>query len=306
MRAGRVVHGRADRRHLRSTALAEAMVGRQVQHRARAGRRRRSAGDVLLRGAAACVVRDALGVPRLHDVDADAARRRDRRHRRRVGQRPERAARGARRAAGAAAPASCDVGAATLHAGALARPAHGARRCGIAHVPEDRHGAALVMAFAAWESAVLGYQRPAALQPPRLDAPARGCAADRATMMERFDVRPRNPALRCAKLLRRQPAEAGAGARSSAQQPQRAAGRPADARRRHRRDRVHPRPAARACATPAARCCVVSSELDEILALADRVIVMNARAHQPASCRSTQCTEARARPADGAAQAIGP
>ncbi|NDG42845.1 MAG: ATP-binding cassette domain-containing protein, partial [Betaproteobacteria bacterium] len=36
-----------------------------------------------------------------------------------------------------------------------------ARRLGLAHVPEDRHRRGLVLSFAAWETAVLGYQRSA-------------------------------------------------------------------------------------------------------------------------------------------------
>ena len=54
-------------------------------------------------------------------------------------------------------------------------------RLGLAHVPEDRQARALVMGFAAWESAVLGYEALPALQPPRLDAPRRDARGHRAT-----------------------------------------------------------------------------------------------------------------------------
>ncbi len=70
-----------------------------------------------------------------------------------------------------------------------------ARELRVAHVPEDRHRRGLVLPFEAWESAVLGYQRQ-----PRYDrfgwlrqAVMQG---DTATMMERYDVRPRDIRLR--------------------------------------------------------------------------------------------------------------
>jgi len=67
----------------------------------------------------------------------------------------------------------------------------------LAHIPEDRHRLGLVTPFAASESAVLGYQRdPAYAGPLLLHWPAAGryCAG----LMERFDVRPRAPGLRSA------------------------------------------------------------------------------------------------------------
>jgi general nucleoside transport system ATP-binding protein len=69
------------------------------------------------------------------------------------------------------------------------------RSLGLAHVPEDRLRQGMVAAFHAWETSILGYQA----EPPfcrnyLLDVPAVGrhCA----TLMDRFDVRPRAPALR--------------------------------------------------------------------------------------------------------------
>ena len=63
-------------------------------------------------------------------------------------------------------------------------------------------------------------------------------------------------------------------AREIERDPEGAAHRPADARRRYRRDRVHPPPASSRCATPARRILLVSVELDEIRALSDRILVM--------------------------------
>ena len=143
----------------------------------------------------------------------------------------------------------------------------------IAHVPEDRHRRGLVLPFAAWESAVLGYQ-----QRPRYDrrgwlrqpAMRADCADDDGALRRA----PARPALRSVQVLRRQPAEAGAGARGL--RPSRACCWSASRRAASTSAPSSSSTAACArCATPAARCCVVSSELDEILALADRVLVMN-------------------------------
>jgi ABC-type uncharacterized transport system ATPase subunit len=149
---------------------------------------------------------------------------------------------------------------------------HAARELKLAHVPEDRQARALVLAFAAWESAVLGYEHLA--QNSRRGfmrhAAMRSTAA---ALMERFDVRPRDVALASAgfsggnqqKLVL---------ARELSQAPQMLlVGQPTRgvdigaiefiyARLRELRDA--------GCAL-----LVVSSELDEILALADRVLVMN-------------------------------
>src|SRR5215469_4109474 len=71
------------------------------------------------------------------------------------------------------------------------------RALGVAHVPEDRHRLGLVSNFTASESALLGYQHDPAF--------AGGWLLDRgkiqrycASLMEKFDVRPRAPNLRSA------------------------------------------------------------------------------------------------------------
>jgi general nucleoside transport system ATP-binding protein len=76
-----------------------------------------------------------------------------------------------------------------------------AKRCrevGLYHVPEDRQRAGLVMPFAAYESGVLGHHRDEALGSGLLINPA-AMRADVAAKMEAFDVRPRAPDLRSAK-----------------------------------------------------------------------------------------------------------
>lgn len=71
------------------------------------------------------------------------------------------------------------------------------RATGLAHVPEDRHRMGLVTAFPAYESAILGQQnRKKFSLGPLID---RGAAIDDAAgKMERFDVRPPDPLLKTA------------------------------------------------------------------------------------------------------------
>lgn len=70
-----------------------------------------------------------------------------------------------------------------------------ARRRGVAHVPEDRLKLAVVKEFPAAQSAILGYHEEKGLARKwRLDW--KRVTAKTAELMERFDVRPRDPALR--------------------------------------------------------------------------------------------------------------
>jgi general nucleoside transport system ATP-binding protein len=108
------------------------------------------------------------------------------------------------------------------------------RQRGLMHVPEDRQKTGLITAFEARENSILGYHDdPAICQGPLIDN-ARVHALAQAQMTKSEDR----------QFLGRQPAEACAGSRDRAQS-QGVAGRAADARRRYRRDRVHPPPAHR-------------------------------------------------------------
>jgi len=145
------------------------------------------------------------------------------------------------------------------------------REIGLAHVPEDRLRQGMVAAFRASETAILGYHE----QPPfsrnyLLRGPAVG--AHCATLMERFDVRPRVPGLRSssfsggnqqklvlAREMAREPKVLLVG------QPTR--GVDIGAIEFIHRELVKSRDAG--CAV-----LVVSVELDEILSLADRILVM--------------------------------
>ena len=148
-----------------------------------------------------------------------------------------------------------------------------ARELCIAHVPEDRHKRGLVLPFDAWESAVLGYQ-----SRPRYSLRGwmrqRRMKSDCAEMMERYDVRPRNPALRSSKFSGGNQQKLVL-AREAAPQPQvLLVGQPTRGVDIGAIEFIHGR--LRAMRDAGGAVLVVSSELDEILALADRVIVMNA------------------------------
>jgi general nucleoside transport system ATP-binding protein len=189
-----------------------------------------------------------------------------------------------------------------LHPGDPARM----RALGVAHVPEDRQRLGLVVSFAATESALLGYQRDHAYSGTVLlhhQAINRHCM----TLMEEFDVRPRQPFLRCANFsggnqqklvvareLARHPKVLLIG------QPTRGVDIGAIAFI-HRR-LVQQRDAG--CAI-----LLVSVELDEIMALADRILVMSDGrvvgevARRDADERMLGLMMANARPADGATTA---
>ncbi len=145
------------------------------------------------------------------------------------------------------------------------------RALGIAHVPEDRLRQGMVAAFAASETAILGYHGEAPFSRNHLlDNPAVG--AHCAELMQRFDVRPREPDLRSSSfsggnqqklVLAREMAHAPRVMLVG--QPTR--GVDIGAIEFIHRELVKSRDAG--CAV-----LVVSVELDEILSLADRILVM--------------------------------
>ena len=148
-----------------------------------------------------------------------------------------------------------------------------ARALRIAHVPEDRHLRGLVLPFPAWESAVLGYQRR-----PRYSAAGwmrgRAMRDDTTQMMQRYDVRPRNPHLRSSKFSGGNQQKLVL-AREALPEPQvLLVGQPTRGVDIGAIEFIHGR--LRAMRAAGGAVLLVSTELDEILALADRVIVMNA------------------------------
>ncbi|MDM0116614.1 ABC transporter ATP-binding protein [Variovorax sp. J22R133] len=146
-----------------------------------------------------------------------------------------------------------------------------AREAGLAHVPEDRHRRGLVLPFAAWESAVLGYQQRARYNRHGWMRQST-MQADTARMMDEYDVRPRNTHL---------PSTHFSGgnqqklvlAREAAPKPRvLLVGQPTRGVDIGAIEFIHGR--LRAMAAGGGAVLVVSSELDEILTLADRVLVM--------------------------------
>jgi len=161
--------------------------------------------------------------------------------------------------------------AATL-ADAAARAPRALRRLGLAHVPEDRHRMGLVIPFAARESAILGYHDERAYNGPiRLHRSAVTASFER--QVTDYDIRPGNGALRTsafsggnqqkivlARELDRHPDVLLIG------QPTRGVDIGAI-------EFIHRRLVALRDAGKALL--LVSVELDEILALADRILVMH-------------------------------
>ena len=147
-----------------------------------------------------------------------------------------------------------------------------ARTLGLAHVPEDRHARAMVMAFSAWESAVLGYDG--------LPAYTRGGLMNHASMrkataqmMEHFDVRPRDPELGSSKFSGGNQQKLVL-ARELGQAPKvLLVGQPTRGVDIGAIEFIYSQ--LRAMRDAGCAVLVVSSELDEILALSNRVIVMN-------------------------------
>ena len=146
-----------------------------------------------------------------------------------------------------------------------------ARDLALAHVPEDRHRRGLVLPFGAWESAVLGYQARPRYQRRGFMA-QRAMLADTAAMMERYDVRPRNARLRSAQFSGGNQQKLVL-AREAVPEPKvLLVGQPTRGVDIGAIEFIHGR--LRAMRDAGGAVLVVSSELDEILALADRVLVM--------------------------------
>ncbi len=69
------------------------------------------------------------------------------------------------------------------------------RERGIAHVPEDRQHLGLIMDFTAWENLIFGYHNAPEYQKNALLMDNAAIITEAAKKLERFDVRPPNPAL---------------------------------------------------------------------------------------------------------------
>jgi len=249
-------------------AIAQAMIGRRVE----IGRRAEAAaspGEPLL-DARQLRWRDALGVARLDDVSITL----------RAGEIV-----GVAGVSGNGQSELLDVltglktpAGGTLHlAGEHFTPAHWltprrARALKLAHVPEDRHARGLVLPLPAWEAAVLGYQRLRQFCRHGFmrRAAMRAACSD---MMRRYDVRPPDPALRTGKFSGGNQQKLVLAREAWAAPRVLLVGQPTRGVDIGAIEFIHGR--LRALRDDGGAVLVVSSELDEILALADRVIVMH-------------------------------
>ena len=117
------------------------------------------------------------------------------------------------------------------------------RELGLGHVPEDRQHVGLIVSFEASESGILGYHRDRRYN--RAVIMDRGAViADVDRVLHDYDVRPAAVRLRTSSFSGGNQQKIVLGARARPRS-RRALGRPAHARRRHRRHRIHPQTAHR-------------------------------------------------------------
>ena len=150
-------------------------------------------------------------------------------------------------------------------------PARIARRLKLAHVPEDRHRMGMVVAFSAYDSAILGYQDDADLN--RGVILSRGAAIDRcARLMEAYDVRPGRPLLKSANFSGGNQQKIVLGRELDRDPDLLLVGQPTRGVDIGAIEFIHRRLIEMRDRGKAIL--LVSVELDEILALADRILVM--------------------------------
>jgi ABC-type uncharacterized transport system ATPase subunit len=285
MRAGRVVLDCATA-DTTTDALAQAMVGRRVQLGRGVDAAAKPARGAPLLQAEHLTWRDSLGVTRLADVSLTL-------HAGEIV--------GIAGVSGNGQSELLDAlsgllvpDAGTLQLGARTfTPPHwldpaAARALALAHVPEDRHRRGLVLPFAAWESGVLGYHGlPRYARHGWMQQAA--MLTDTAQMMERYDVRPRDPRVMSAQFSGGNQQKLVL-AREAMPQPQvLLVGQPTRGVDIGAIEFIHGR--LRAMRDAGGAVLVVSSELDEIFALADRVLVMTC-GRITGEMPIEQCTEA--------------
>jgi ABC-type uncharacterized transport system ATPase subunit len=150
------------------------------------------------------------------------------------------------------------------------RDPKGMRALGVSHVPEDRHRMGLVMPFQACESAMLGFQDDRVYGGVLFDRAA--IVADEAQKMESFDIRPRAPLLKTANFSGGNQQKIVL-AREIERNPQVIlVGQPTRGVDIGAIEFIHKRLVALRDAGKAVL--LVSVELDEIMALSDRILVV--------------------------------
>ena len=144
------------------------------------------------------------------------------------------------------------------------------REAGVAHVPEDRRRMGLIMPFEAQENSIL--DRPEFRSGPFLNIAA--ILADCAAKMENFDVRPNNPALRSANFSGGNQQKIVLARELEARPRLLLVGQPTRGVDIGAIEFIHA--SLIAMRDAGAGVLLVSVELDEILSLSDRIIVMSA------------------------------
>ena len=144
---------------------------------------------------------------------------------------------------------------------------------GLAHIPEDRQQRGLVLPFTASESSILGYQGEAEAGEGiflALAAIRERCEG----LMERFDVRPPDPDLRCGGFSGGNQQKMVVARELSAAPKALLVGQPTRGVDIGAIEFIH----SQLLAIRDTGCAIllVSVELDEIMSLADRIVVMNA------------------------------
>ena len=145
------------------------------------------------------------------------------------------------------------------------------RGLNVAHVPEDRQKLGLVTAFEAWESSVLGYETraensgPILMKNSHIHREAQG-------MMDRFDVRPNNPKLGSAKFSGGNQQKLVLAREIEKQPDVLLVGQPTRGVDIGAIEFIHKQIIAMRDAGKAVL--LISVELDEIMGLADRILVM--------------------------------
>ena len=164
-----------------------------------------------------------------------------------------------------------DIAGATISAQTPLNPAE-IKALGVAHVPEDRHAVGMVLPFSAAETAVLGYEHDKALGTSWFFSPAK-LYAHCAKLMSAFDVRPANPNLKCSQFSGGNQQKIVLAREISSEPSILLVGQPTRGVDIGAIEFIHKELIAlrdRGCAI-----LLVSVELDEILSLSDRVMVMN-------------------------------
>ena len=147
---------------------------------------------------------------------------------------------------------------------------------GVAHVPEDRHAVGMVLPFSAAETSVLGYETNEALGDSWFFSPSR-LKTHCAKLMQAFDVRPANPSLKSSQFSGGNQQKIVLAREISSEPKILLVGQPTRGVDIGAIEFIHKELIDlrdRGCAI-----LLVSVELDEILSLSDRIMVMNNGQH---------------------------